>query len=105
MNEPGSSFILMLRRRLVVALLTLTCVATVVFLLVRLLPGDPAETMLARAGAGPQAVAALRAELGLNRPLLTQYVDWLGGTLRGNLGRSLLNDRPVAELISEQWRS
>lgn len=95
----------MLRRRLIVALLTLLGVATVVFLLVRLLPGDPAETMLARAGAGPAAVAALRAELGLDRPLLRQYGDWLGRVARGDLGRSLLNNRPVRELIAEQWRS
>ena len=76
-----------------------------VFALVRLLPGDPAETMLARAGAGPEAVAALRAELGLNRPLPVQYVEWVGRAARGDLGRSLLNNRPVRELIAEQWRS
>ncbi len=105
MNEPGGSLLPALRRRLVVGLLTILGVATVVFLLVRLLPGDPAETMLARAGAGPEAVAALRAELGLNRPLLVQYVDWLGHAARGDLGRSLLNNRPVSDLIAEQWRS
>jgi ABC-type dipeptide/oligopeptide/nickel transport system permease component len=105
MMAHSSSLLPMLRRRLIVALLTLLGVATVVFLLVRLLPGDPAETMLARAGAGPEAVASLRAELGLDRPLPAQYADWLGRVARGDLGRSLLNNRPVRELIAEQWRS
>lgn len=105
MNEPPIGFLPALRRRLVVALLTVLGVATVVFALVRLLPGDPAETMLARAGAGPAQVTALRAELGLDRPLAAQYVEWLGRTARGDLGRSLLNNRPVRELIAEQWRA
>ncbi len=105
MNEPSIGLLPVLRRRLIVAVLTVLGVATVVFALVRLLPGDPAETMLARAGAGPEAVAALRSELGLDRPLLVQYVDWLGHAVRGDLGRSLLNNRPVSELIAEQWRS
>ena len=105
MTDSAPTFLPMLRRRLVVALLTLIGVATVVFAMVRLLPGDPAETMLARAGAGPEAVAALRAELGLDRPVVTQYAEWLGRVARGDLGRSLLNNRPVRELIAEQWRA
>ncbi len=105
MNEPRTGFGAAMWRRLVVAFLTVLGVATVVFAMVRLLPGDPAETMLARAGAGPEAVAALRSELGLDRPLIVQYVDWLGRVARGDLGRSLLNDRPVGELIAEQWRA
>jgi ABC-type dipeptide/oligopeptide/nickel transport system permease component len=92
-----------LRRRLLVAGLTLLGVATVVFALVRLLPGDPAETMLARSGAPPAAVAALRTELGLDRPLPAQYAAWLAAVARGDLGRSLFNDRPVADLIREQF--
>lgn len=105
MNDGPSSFFVVLRRRLLVAALTLLGVATIVFALVRLLPGDPAETMLARAGAGPEAVAALRGELGLDRPLPEQYLSWLAAAARGDLGRSLLSDRPVMELIGEQWRS
>jgi ABC-type dipeptide/oligopeptide/nickel transport system permease component len=104
-SAPPQALLPMLRRRLIVALLTLFGVATVVFLLVRLLPGDPAETMLARAGAGPEAVAALRAELGLDQPVPVQYAAWLGRVARGDLGRSLLNNRPVADLIREQWRA
>jgi ABC-type dipeptide/oligopeptide/nickel transport system permease component len=92
-----------LRRRLLTAALTLLGVATVVFMLVRLLPGDPAETMLARSGASPQAVAALRAELGLDRPLSAQYIGWLAQLAHGDLGRSLFYNRPVAQLIGEQF--
>ncbi len=72
-----------LRRRLLTGTLTLWAVVTLIFALVHLLPGDPAETMLARAGASPDAVAALRAELGLDRPLTTQYATWLANLLPG----------------------
>ncbi len=105
MDETKNGFLPVVGRRALVGLLTVLGVATVIFALVRLLPGDPAETMLARAGAGPAAVAALRGELGLDRPLPIQYVDWLGRAARGDLGRSLLNNRPVRELIAEQWRA
>lgn len=92
-----------LGRRSLGAALTLLGIATLVFALVHLLPGDPAEVMLARSGASPQAVAELRAELGLNRPLPAQYLQWLGSLLRGNLGRSLFIGRPVSDLIREQF--
>jgi glutathione transport system permease protein len=92
-----------LRRRLFVAVLTLLGVATVVFALVRLLPGDPAETMLAQSGASPQAVATLRRELGLDLPLPVQYGRWMGALARGDLGRSLFSDQPVAQLIGDQF--
>jgi ABC-type dipeptide/oligopeptide/nickel transport system permease component len=103
MTSDPSSFLSFLRYRLLTGVLTLLAIATIVFGIVHLLPGDPAETMLARSGAGPEAVAALRAELGLDRPLGRQYVEWLARTVRGDLGRSLLNGRPVTELIREQW--
>jgi len=93
------------RRRLFTAALTLFGVATIVFGLIHLLPGDPAEAMLARSGASPEAVAALRAELGLDRPLAVQYVAWLGALARGDLGQSLFSGRPVAALIREQFPS
>jgi peptide/nickel transport system permease protein len=91
-----------IRRRLLVALLTLLGVASLVFALVHLLPGDPAELMLVRSGASAQAIAALRAQLGLDRPLPVQYALWLGALLRGDLGGSLFSGRPVAGLIGDQ---
>lgn len=102
-EESQAPFPAYLRRRLLTASLTLLGVATVTFALIHLLPGDPGETMLARAGASPEAVAALRTGLGLDRPLLAQYAGWLMNLARGHLGTSLLNGRPVAALIAEQF--
>lgn len=101
--EIPVTFAAYLRRRLLTASLTLLGVATAAFAMIHLLPGDPAETMLARAGASPEAVAALRATLGLDRPLPVQYAGWLMDLARGQLGASLLNGRPVAALIAEQF--
>jgi len=79
-------------------LATLLFVSVLVFRVVRLLPGDPALVMLGR-GASPDTVARLRASMGLDRPLPVQYVEWIGDALRGNLGRSIQYDVPVAGLI------
>lgn len=97
-----ASFSTFLRRRLFTGVLTLLGVATAVFALVHLLPGDPAETMLAGSGATPDAIAQLREELGLERPLLAQYFGWLANLAHGDLGRSLFYSRSVAALIAEQ---
>jgi peptide/nickel transport system permease protein len=79
-------------------LATLLFVSVLVFLVVRVLPGDPALVMLGFE-ASPDTVARLRASMGLDRPLPVQYVEWVGDALRGNLGRSLQYDVPVAGLI------
>jgi peptide/nickel transport system permease protein len=79
-------------------LATLLFVSVLVFLVVRVLPGDPALVMLGFE-ASPDTVARLRASMGLDRPLPVQYVEWIGDALRGNLGRSLQYDVPVAGLI------
>ena len=73
-------------------------VATLVFVVVRVLPGDPASIMLGTEGS-PEALARLRDAMGLNRPLPVQYAEWMGGALRGDLGRSLQYDVPVGALI------
>jgi len=89
-----------LYRRGVGAVLTLWGVATLVFALLHLLPGDPAATLLAQSGASPEAIAALRGQLGLNLPLPAQYLNWLFHLARGDLGRSLFYSQPVSELIA-----
>jgi ABC-type dipeptide/oligopeptide/nickel transport system permease component len=104
-RHPASTPLNYLARRLLTGALTLLGVATVIFALIHLLPGDPAQTMLARSGASPEAVLALRAEIGLDRPLVVQYLRWLGAAAQGNLGRSLFYNRPVAQLIGEQFPS
>jgi peptide/nickel transport system permease protein len=78
-------------------------VATLVFLAVHLIPGDPAEVILAQSGGSSASLAQLRAQLGLDAPLYVQYARFLGNTLRGDLGRSLFTNRPVAQTIGEQF--
>jgi peptide/nickel transport system permease protein len=85
-------------RRVATTLVTLLFVSVLVFLVVRVLPGDPALVMLGLE-ASPDAVARLRASMGLDRPLPVQYVEWMGAALRGQLGRSIQYDVPVAGLI------
>ncbi len=89
-------------RRMVTALVVLWGVATVVFLLLRVLPGDPAEAILAGSGASQAEIAQIRQQIGLNDPLPVQYGRYLFNTLRGDLGRSLFSNRPVAMTIAEQ---
>jgi len=89
-------------KRLLAAIPVLWGVATLVFLAIRLVPGDPAEAILAQSGGSGTSLAQLRAQLGLDGPLYVQYARFLGNTLRGDLGRSLFTNRPVAQTIAEQ---
>ena len=89
-------------RRLLGAIPTVLAVATLVFALVHLIPGDPVEMMLGE-GAQPADVEALRARLGLDRPLAAQYGHFLAGLARLDLGDSLHFDRPVATLLAESF--
>jgi len=88
-------------RRLVLALPTLFLVAIMVFFLVRLIPGDPAQVMLGE-GATPEAVAALHKELGLDQPIYTQFAIWFGHLLRGDLGTSISTGEPVGRLLIDR---
>lgn len=74
-------------QRLALGLLTLLIVSIVIFVAVNLLPGDFAQSILGQ-GATPEAVASIRADLGLDQPPITRYFQWLGGVLRGDLGTS-----------------
>jgi peptide/nickel transport system permease protein len=85
-------------RRLGFALITLFAVLTIIFVIVRILPGDPAMVILGdQADAG--TIAALRERLGLNRPILLQYAEFLMGALAGNWGVSLVTGRPVVQEV------
>ena len=86
-------------QRLVLGLLTLLAVSAVIFLSVELLPGDLAEELLGQS-ATPETVAALRKELGLDRPAFERYVGWLGSALQADFGTSLANGRKISELIA-----
>ena len=76
----------------------LVLLSIAIFLMLQLTPGDPVKLMLGE-DADPQAVAALREELGLDRPLAVQYFFWLGNVLQGDLGRSIRTRQPVLEAI------
>jgi peptide/nickel transport system permease protein len=91
-----------LARRLAVSLALAWVVATIVFLALHMVPGDPAELLLSTGGISPDpaSVAELREKLGLERPLLAQYGTFLAGLLRGNLGNSLVDDYPVLSEIA-----
>lgn len=78
---------------------TLLAVSFFTFMLVSLLPGDPAVIILGAGGVSPEAVEALRLELGLDRPLLVRYFDWLGSALSGDLGRSPMTGQTVTDAI------
>ena len=73
-------------------------VSVVIFLIIHLTPGDPAAVMLGDQ-ADPEAIAALREALGLNDPLPVQYLRWLGGVLRGDLGQSLYSDESMVSML------
>jgi peptide/nickel transport system permease protein len=88
-------------RRLVLTVPVVLGISVIVFLVISLIPGDPATAILG-AFATPENVAKLNAELGLDRPLPIQYLHWLGGLLQGDLGRSYSLDRPVADEIAER---
>lgn len=94
----GNALVKMLAQRLALGVLTLFAVSLVIFFCIELLPGDFAKAFLGH-DATPEAVAALRLELGLDRPAPIRYLDWLGGFISGDMGRSLANDRPIVELI------
>ena len=76
-------------------------VAVIVFGLLRLSPGDPA-VILAGDSATPEAIAALRQQLGLDQPLPIQFVTWLSGVVTGDFGQSILSRMPVLSLIFDR---
>lgn len=91
-----------LGRRLLLTVPTLLIVAILVFTLVRLIPGDPAQVMLGDA-ADPDAIAALRERMGLDQPLWAQFLHWLGQVARGDLGSSIITGEPVRALVLDRF--
>lgn len=95
----------LLANRLLDLALVLFCVSAIVFAMIRLIPGDAVAIMLgANTEVTPERVAALRARIGLDQPLVTQYLAWIGAALRGDFGTSLWTGRPViAEIGAQVW--
>ena len=88
-------------RRLLQLIPVLLGISLVVFLIMALLPGDPALAILGPY-ATPEALASLRGELGLDEPLWRRFLLWLGNLLQGDLGRSVALQRPVTDEIAER---
>jgi len=85
-------------RRIFIAIFLVIGAATLVFGLLRAVPGDPALVFLGEY-AGPEQIEAVRHQMGLDKPLLAQYGSWLLGMARGDLGNSLVSQLPVSQLI------
>ena len=98
----GSSPVLkLIAQRLALGVLLLLAVSVLIFAGTELLPGDVAATILGQS-ATPQALANLRAELGLNDPAYVRYFRWLGGMLTGDLGTALSNGRDIADALGQR---
>lgn len=95
-----ASFII---RRLLIGIPVIWGVATIVFFLLRILPGDPAQLMLQGTGGNADQIARLRHNLGLDQPLLVQYQHYITDALQGDLGTSLRNNIPVTQEIRQQF--
>ncbi|MFC5583610.1 ABC transporter permease [Nitratireductor kimnyeongensis] len=90
-----------LAKRIAIGLVTLVVASAVVFLVLEIVPGDPALLMLGM-NAEPEALAALREDMGLNQPVLLRYFSWLAGMALGDFGNSYTYSTPVLELIGER---
>lgn len=85
-------------RRLLTTIPLLFIVTLVTFMLTHLIPGDPAITILGQ-DSTPERIEAVRARLGLDRPIVTQYIEWIGGVFRLDFGTSLFSSEPVSESL------
>ena len=88
-------------QRIALGLVLLLAVSLLIFFGIALLPGDAAQAMLGQS-ATPESLANLRAEMGLDQPMVTRYLHWLGGLLTGDLGTSLTNGEDIAAAIGQR---
>ena len=88
-------------RRIAMFLVALLAISLIVFLMLRVLPGDIAAVM-AGTNSPPERVAQLRAQMGLDKPLPQQYFEWVGGLLHGDFGMTMLTGQPVASVVASR---
>lgn len=93
-----------LLRRMLLLIPVLCAVTIIVFLMMHIAPGDPAQAMLGPMASG-ETLENLRQQLGLNDPLYLQYLRWLGNTLQGDLGQSIRQQVPVSDLVIQQFKN
>lgn len=91
----------LLVRRLAVLIPTFIGVSIVAFLFIRLLPGDPVALLSGERVMSPERHAEISAQLGMDRPMVIQYFDYLGGVLSGDLGRSIVSKKPILDQFLE----
>ncbi|MCX7344794.1 MAG: ABC transporter permease [Alphaproteobacteria bacterium] len=91
--------VLLVVRRTLLSIVTLLLVSLIIFSMLEVLPGDVATRILGR-DATPESLEVLRTELGLDRPATVRYLDWLGGLVTGDLGKSLVSSRPISEILA-----
>lgn len=89
-------------RRLGRLLLTVWLISTLVFFVIRIIPGDPA-LVIAGMDAPPETVQAIRVRLGTDRPLMTQYLEWMSSIARFDFGKTMISEEPVTKLILERF--
>lgn len=88
-------------RRILAAIPTLLIVGAMIFILIRCVPGNPAQVMLPD-DATAEEIAAMEVKLGLDKPYIVQFTQWIGNAIKGNLGESLYYHEPVLDLIVER---
>jgi peptide/nickel transport system permease protein len=88
--------------RIVSSLFVLLMLSVLVFAMVRLIPGDPLAAFADPTNPDPEAIEALRQDLGLDKPAITQYFVWLGGVLAGDFGHSITTPNTVTDLIASR---
>ncbi len=81
---------------------TILLTSVVVFLMLHLIPGDPASIYVGENQATPERLEEIRHQMGLDRPLYVQYADYIWSAMQGDLGRSLQTNRPVTTMIRER---
>lgn len=96
-----SGLLTFILRRILLTIPTLFMMSVAVFLIIRLVPGDPVRTMLGFR-ATDENVIELRRQLGLDQSLLTQYLSWIGGLLHGDLGTDIVSHAPLTELLAQR---
>ncbi|MBB97831.1 MAG: ABC transporter permease [Rhodobacteraceae bacterium] len=94
----------MMVARLLIGLGTIAVISFVIYGVIELLPGDIAREVL-KSQATDESVRAFNERLGLDRPFLERYFEWLGNALHGDLGRSLISDVPVSELLAQRVKN
>ncbi|MCG8382662.1 MAG: ABC transporter permease [Gammaproteobacteria bacterium] len=97
-----SDVLKIIAKRLGLGFVTLLVISVIIFSAVEMLPGDIAEAVLGQ-GATKENVAAMREQLGLDRPAPVRYFEWLGNALTGDFGQSLVSQKPVSGAIAERF--